>query len=167
MHFRNPIHPGIMRKTFLSLLVMVFAGVSTTSAQEHPTEHPSEHEAEHPTSEKAALTKETLADAITDYVSKESNLKGGYFLFFDDQQGKPLALTLDKVHKERLAALGDGVYFACADFKATDDDMYDLDIFMKEDEHGLEVTEINLHKKNGEARYTWVEKDGIWSKKKK
>jgi Na+-transporting methylmalonyl-CoA/oxaloacetate decarboxylase gamma subunit len=165
MHFRNPIHRGIMRKAFLSLLVMVFAGVSAISAQEHPTEHPSEHPSEHPTSEKAALTKESLADAITDYVTKESNLKGGYFLFFDGQQDKPLALTLDKVHKERLATLGNGVYFACADFKATDDDMYDLDIFMKEDEHGLEVTEINLHKKNGQARYTWVEKDGIWSKK--
>lgn len=161
MHFRNPIHPGIMRKAFLSLLVMVFAGATVVSAQEHPSEHPSEH----PTSKKAALSKESLADAITDYVNKESNLKGGYFLFFDGQQDKPLALTLDKVHKERLATLGDGVYFACADFKATDDDMYDLDIFMKEDEHGLEVTEINLHKKNGQARYVWVEKDGIWSKK--
>lgn len=157
MHFRNPIHPGIVRKAFLSSLILVFAGAMAVSAQEHPTEHP--------TSKKETLTKEALADAITDYVNKESNLKGGYFLFFDGQQDEPLALTLDKVHKERLATLSDGVYFACADFKATDDDMYDLDIFMKGDEHDLEVTEINLHKKNGEARYTWVEKDGIWSKK--
>jgi len=157
MRFRNLIHPGIMHKTFLPLLVMVFAGVTVASAQEHPSEHP--------TSEKATLSKEALADAITDYVNKESNLKGGYFLFFDKQQGKPLALTLDKVHKERLATLGGGVYFACADFKAIDGDMYDLDIFMKENEHGLAVTDISLHKKNGQARYIWVEKNGIWSKK--
>ncbi len=161
MRFRNLIHPWIMHKAFLPLLVMVFAGASVASAQEHPTEHPSEH----PTSKKATLSKEALADAITDYVTGESNLKGGYFLFFDKQQGKPLALTLDRVHKERLATLGGGVYFACADFKAIDGDMYDLDIFMKENKEGLKVTDISLHKKNGQARYIWVEKNGIWSKK--
>lgn len=162
MRFRDLIHLEIMHKAFLSLLIAMFAGVTAASAQEHPTEHPSEH----PTSKKATLTKEVLADAITHYVAGESNLKGGYFLFFDKQQGKPLALTLDKVHKERLATLGGGVYFACADFKAIDGDMYDLDIFMKESKEGLKITDISVHKKSGQARYTWVEKNGIWSKKK-
>lgn len=161
MRFTNLIQPGIIGAAFLSLSIMVFAGASVVSAQEHPSEHPSEH----PTSKKATLTKETLAEAIRDYVNGESDLKGGYFLFFDKKQGKPLALTLDRVHKERLATLGGGVYFACADFKAIDGDMYDLDIFMKETKEGLEVTDISLHKKNGQARYTWTEKNGIWSKK--
>jgi hypothetical protein len=161
MRFRNLIQPGIIRAAFLSLSVMVFAGAGVASAQEHPSEHPSEH----PISQKATLTKETVAEAIADYVNRESSLKGGYFLFFDKKQGKPLALTLDRVHKERLATLGGGVYFACADFKAIDGDTYDLDIFMKDSKQGLEVTDISLHKKNGQARYTWVEKNGIWSKK--
>lgn len=143
--------------------VIFLAGAIAVSAQEHPREHPSEH----PMSKKAEVTKETLASAITDYVSKESDLKGGYFLFFDKKQNKPLALTLDNVHKDRLATLGDGVYFACADFKDTGGDMYDLDIFMKQGTKGLDVTDISVHKKNGEARYDWVEKEGVWSKQEK
>jgi hypothetical protein len=144
---------GIMRKSFLSFMAVVFAGAMTVSAQEHPT------------SKKSVLTNEALADAVTDYVKRETNLKGGYFLFFNSKQNMALALTLNNVHKERLATLGGGIYFACADFKSVDDDTYDLDIFMKEDEHGLEIYDIDLHKKNGQARYVWVEKKGIWSKK--
>ena len=151
---------------FLALLVLLFTGSASVSAQEHPAEHPSEHPQEHPTSDKAELTKESLADAIADYVSRDSELKGGFFLVYDNEQGKALALKLEKVHKDRLAALGDSVYFACADFSATDGSTYDLDIFMKESEAAMDVYNISVHKKNGAARYNWVEKDGIWSKSK-
>ena len=44
---------------------------------------------------------------------------------------------------------------------------YDLDIFMKQGTKGLDVTDISVHKKNGEARYDWVEKEGVWSKQEK
>jgi hypothetical protein len=162
MRSRTRITGWLFNSVIPAVLAIFFSGTIIAAAQEHPGEHPSEH----PTSEKASITKESLAAAITDYVNKESDLKGGYFLFFDKQQNKPLALALDKVHKDRLATLGDGVYFACADFKDTGGDMYDLDIFMKDGTSGLEVSDISVHKKNGEARYDWVEKDGIWSKKK-
>jgi hypothetical protein len=158
-HFRI----GLLNSIFLAFLTVFLTGAIIAGAQEHPREHPSEH----PTSEKPSITRESLATAITDYVNKESDLKGGYFLFFDKQQNKPLALTLANVHKDRLATLGDGVYFACADFKDTGGDMYDLDIFMKQGTKGLDVTDISVHKKNGEARYDWVEKDGVWSKQEK
>jgi hypothetical protein len=151
---------GFIIFVFIAVFLM---GTGTAIAQEHPGEHPSEH----PSSVNTSITKESLAAAITDYVTGESELKGGYFLFFDQEQNKPLALTLDKVHKDRLSALGEGVYFACADFNDTGGDMYDLDIFMMNGMRGLEVTEISVHKKNGEARYVWVEKDGIWSRKTK
>ena len=82
-------------------------------------------------------------------------------------QNKPLALTLEDVHKDRLGDLGDGSYFACADFKDSGGDTYDMDIFMKRGKTGMEATDISVHKKNGVARYDWVEKDGIWSKKAK
>lgn len=151
---------NILTRIFLTVLVVLITGSVSASAQEHPSEHPSEH----PTSTKAEVSKETLADAIIEYVNNESDLKGGFFLVYDQEQDKALALKLDKVHKERLATLGNGVYFACADFNATDGNVYDLDIFMKDSEHGLEVSEISVHKTNGEARYGWVEKDGVWSK---
>ncbi len=157
---------NILTRIFLTVLVVLITGSVSASAQEHPTEHPSEHPSEHPTSDQAEVTRETLADAIIEYVNNESDLKGGFFLVYDKEQGEALALKLDKVHKERLATLGHGVYFACADFNATDGNVYDLDIFMKDSEHGLEVSDISVHKKNGKARYGWVEKDGVWSKSK-
>jgi hypothetical protein len=163
MRRENHLTVRLVTSVLPAVLAVFFTGAIIASAQEHPREHPSEH----PASKKAAVTKETLAAAITDYVNKESELKGGYFLFFDREQDKPLALRLDKVHQDRLSTLGDDVYFACADFEDTGGDMYDLDIFMKKGTSGFDVTDISLHKKNGEARYDWIEKDGIWSKQEK
>lgn len=163
MRRENYLKVRLLTSVLPAVLTVFFTGAIIASAQEHPREHPSEH----PTSKKAEVTKESLAKAITDYVTSESDLKGGYFLFFDKEQDKPLALKLDKVHKDRLSTLGDDVYFACADFEDTGGDMYDLDIFMKKGMRGFNVTDISVHKKNGEARYDWVEKEGIWSKKEK
>jgi hypothetical protein len=137
-------------------------------AQEHPQEHPttpSEHPQERPT--RKALTKETLAKAIEDYVKKDTKLKGGYFLVYDKAAKRPLVLTLVRVHKERLAAVGKGVYFACADFKTPDGVLYDLDFFMKETPQGLQTTEIHIHKERGQPRYTWHfdEKAGLWKRR--
>lgn len=128
-------------------------------------EHPSEHPSEHPQTKSSGLTKEALGKAIKDYVGKEAKLKGGYFLVYDQVSQKPLVLTLDRVHDDRLSKVSDGVYFACADFKTPENQIFDLDIFMKQAETGLEVSEISVHKENGKARYGWVEKDGVWSKK--
>ncbi len=132
-------------------------------ADEHPSEHPKEHPKGQTKS--SGLTREALAKAIKGYVEKEAKLKGGYFLVYDQAARKPLALTLDRVHDDRLSRVSEGVYFACADFRTPENQVYDLDIFMKQSGSGLEVTEIAVHKEDGKARYGWVEKDGIWSKK--
>jgi len=75
-----------------------------------------------------------------------------------------LPSTLDKVHKDKLATLGNGLYFVCADFKTPGGKVYDLDVFMTEGENGLTPTEVTVHKEEGVARYGWVEKDGIWER---
>jgi hypothetical protein len=130
-------------------------------AQEHPKEHPEEH----PEGEAAAVSKENLAAAIRGYVEKDSKLKGGYFCVFDTVAKAPLALTLVKVHDDKLAQVGEDTYFACADFKALDGAVYDLDIFMRgESADDLEVTEITIHKKDGKERYGWKEEGGVWTK---
>ncbi|MEE9553026.1 MAG: hypothetical protein V3W18_01915 [candidate division Zixibacteria bacterium] len=162
MRQNNKSIESVLMRAFFSVLMLLFVGSVSAIAQEHPSEHPSEH----PTSDKAEVSKESLAIAITDYVNNDADLKGGFFLVYDQEQDKALALKLAKVHKERLATLGHGVYFACADFNATDGNVYDLDVFMKDSENGLEVYDISVHKTNGEARYGWVEKDGVWSKSK-
>ncbi len=90
-------------------------------------------------------------------MARDSELKGGYFLVYDDKADKPLRLRLDKVHRERLSKIDDGLYFVCADFKTPEGTVYDLDFWMtgtsKED---LSLSDtIAVHKENGERRYYW------------
>ena len=152
-------------KLFVILPVIpLFAGYLVAS--EHPTsEHPVG--AVNAQSAKVAprISMVQLADAIEGYIQKSAKLHGGYFLYYDKVQTKPLVLTLVRVHKKRLATLGNGVYFACTDFKTPAGKVYDLDFYMKDVGGKLEVTEISVHKVAGNARYTWSDKGGKWFKK--
>ena len=127
---------------------------------EHP-EHP-----EHPTTKKEPqITVEALAISIENYIQNDVNLKGGFFVYDKDKK-ELLTLTLTKIHKERLSNIGGDTYFACADFSASNGNIYDLDIFMTgKSTNELVVTEINVHKENGKARYHWENQKGIWVKK--
>ncbi|MBT3269714.1 hypothetical protein HN371_21395 [Candidatus Poribacteria bacterium] len=111
------------------------------------------------------LTKEALAVAIKAHIDAATEAQGGHFHIEDHKAGVQLTLNLDKVHEERLATLGDGVYFACSDFKATDGKMYDVDFFMADADEGLVMTELHVHKEDGVARYTWHENSGVWSRR--
>ena len=149
------------------LLVAALAIAGWSYAAEHPAEHPAEHAAEHPAEAAApGITKDQLADAIRKYVEKDSKLKGGYFVVYDKKAQMPLALTLKKVHEDRLSTIGKGVYFFCADFETPTGKVYDLDIFMKgADKDHLKATKVLIHKEAGVERYTWYEEGGIWKKK--
>lgn len=119
---------------------------------------------EHP--ELAHLTQvstDSLAEAITSYVAAESKERGGSFPVPAPTGGEALGLTLDTVHRERLSRLADGRYFACADFKDTKGNTYDVDIFMRAESKGLVPADILVHKVNGAARFNWTERDGVWS----
>ncbi len=154
------------------LAVALLATAGFVYAAEHPAEHPSgTMQMEHPAKQmggmqQAELTKQDLADAIRTYVDKDSDLKGGYFLIYDRQEEEPLVLTLKDVHEDRLATIGNGTYFACADFVTPDGKLYDLDIFMKgTNKDNMEVTDITIHKAGGKERYTWFEDKGVWKMK--
>ena len=134
--------------------------VALVSAQEHPQEHPTDN----PTSA-SRIDKESIVAAIEQYVDRDANLKGGSFLVLDDQTGDVLRLKLDRVHKKRLASVGNDTYFACADFTTSKGITYDLDLFLKgASPNELAVTEIAVHKEEGKARYTWSEKMGVWTR---
>lgn len=152
-----------MKKAFLAVLVSILF-FSFAWAQEHPKattqEHPKTTKKE-PTS----LTTAELAKGIRDYVEGDSELKGGYLLIYDPAIKKSLELTLTKVHEDKLSQVGENLYFACSDFKATNGKTYDLDFFMKQDESGLKVTEISIHKQEGKPRYSWAEEKGLWVRK--
>src|SRR5262245_52684783 len=118
---------------------------------------------EHP--ELAHLTQvstDSLADAITAYVSAESKQRGGSFPIPEPNGGAPHEVTLSTVHRERISKLGDGRYFACADFKEANGTTYDVDVFMRAESKGLVPSDIIVHKVNGTARFNWVERDGAW-----
>jgi hypothetical protein len=149
---------NITRITFVFLALLALA--SWAIAAEHPAEHPEEQHGSKP-----GITKGELGDAVRDYVEKDSALKGGYFLVYDKKAGESLALSLLKVHEDRLSSIGRDVYFACADFKTPEGKVYDLDIFMKgHDKDNLAVTEVSVHKEAGVERYTWREEGGVWKK---
>ena len=115
---------------------------------------------------KIAITKDALADAIEGYVMEQAELGDGYFIVTDDITGEELKLTLDKVHRKRLARIGPDEYFACADFMATDGRVFDLDVFMKgTDKDNLEFSQFMVHKVEDKERYTWFEEEGVWKRK--
>ncbi len=153
----------------LALIVMFATAISVNAADSTHTrggmEHPEGGGMEHPEDGGMMgfhVDKDVMAKAITDYINKDSQLKGGYFLFYDAKDKKPLALTLTKVHKDRLSQVGKNLYFACTDFKEAGGTMYDLDFFMKNIDDQLQVTDVKVHKQADKPRYTWHEKDGMW-----
>lgn len=142
----------------LAAAIIVAIAPAKLQAQEHPTEHPKKE---------SALSPDAIAEEIEQYVQNKSEQNDGYFPFYDEETKTDLKLTLDKVHKDRLSKVADSLYFACSDFKSIDKKTYDLDFFLKEDSSGLEVTEMTIHKVNGEPRYSWVEEDGVWKRQTK
>lgn len=156
---------------FLAVLAMSAAismvGTTLVLAQEHP-EHPTKEMKEHPEhpEEGIKVDKESIAEAITNYVETDVKLKGGYFFVYDPVSKTPLQLTLTKVHKERLAQVGENLFFACSDFDAVSGKTFDLDFFMEEDADRLVVTEVMIHKEDGKPRYTWYQEGDIWKRKK-
>lgn len=154
---------------FLTAALMLLFVAQAALTQEHP-EHPKEtsekatEHPEHPT-EAMEVDMSMVADAINDYVKTDTKLKGGFFLVYDAKAKAPLLLTLTKVHEERLAKVGDNLYFACSDFREDGGKMYDLDFFMEADHGELYVTEVMIHKEDDKPRYAWFEKDGIWKRK--
>lgn len=149
-----------MKRILLSVMVSCFFW-GFAFAQEHP-EHPKSETAKKETSK---VTTAQMAKAITDYVEKDTKLKGGFFLIYDPTISKSLELKLEKVHEDKLSKVSDTLYFACSDFKATGGKMYDLDFYMQLDESGLTVSEISIHKQDGKPRYNWSQEKGLWVRK--
>ena len=141
--------------------LIIVIGLINFLIAEHPTEHPSEH----PTTIKfPKLTILQLAESIEKYIQQDIELKGGFFVF-DVKNNEVLNLQLSKIHKKRLSNIGNNTYFACADFQASNGKVYDLDVFMMgKSQDDLVVTEINVHKESGIARYGWQNSGGIWVK---
>ncbi|HEG44455.1 MAG TPA: hypothetical protein ENH94_10450 [Phycisphaerales bacterium] len=146
-----------------TVVLMLLCAVQGCKKEEHPTGSPEEHPTQ--TDENGQLTKDELADAIVEYVQRTADEQGGYFIVYDDVNDEELKLTLDKVHRKRLARTAENEYFACADFRTPREKVYDLDVFMiGTNKDNLEFSEFSIHKEAGKERYTWRQKNGIWEK---
>jgi hypothetical protein len=150
------------RPLALAIALTCMAFFSLWAVAQEKKEHPKEHP-EHPKSEKKVSTDE-IDKAIQAHIEKTAKAAGGKFPVKDDVLKKTWELELVKVHKDKLQALADGTYFACVDLKAADGTMVDVDFFLKKEGDGLAVSDTTVHKINGKARYSYVEKDGVWSR---
>ncbi len=142
-----------MKQRVLIFILSVFILSATyTFAGEHPGEHPGEEWVE----------KDRVKEAIKEYVEKDRALKGGYFLLWDDKEGRTLRLKFSKFHKKVRYIKDEGAYFMCTDFISVDDRrLIDVDFWLKPAEDGtLRVTAIKIHKVNNFPRFIY-EKDRI------
>ena len=124
-----------------------------------------EHPSEHPAGEQSEVTTEMIAKAIEKHVKKVSKKSDGYFIVEDKEAKKTLYLKLGKIHKERLSAVKENLYFACVDFTNKDGKSYAIDVFLKDGGEKLKVTEMIVHKEEGKPRYNWEKKGDYWIKK--
>jgi hypothetical protein len=162
-----------MRQLRLSLALVVAASlvlaVGALAQQEHPQEHPKkegekkEHPAkEHPTAK--PVTTGDIEKAIRAHVEATSKKNNGSFPVKDDVLKKTWALTLDRVHTDKLTQLDKNTSFACVDFNADDGTKVDVDFFLKGKGDKLEVSDTSVHKINGVARYNYQQEGDFWKR---
>lgn len=96
----------------------------------------------------ATETREVVLDTIEDYVRRDVDLKEA-FLVVDPRTGEPLKLAFDHVH-QGVKPRGER-YLACVDFRDDAGMLYDVDVVVDLDAERPRVTEVYLHKVDGEA----------------
>jgi hypothetical protein len=152
-----------MRANGLEVIGLAFVSCLVLSANLVADEH--RKGGEHPKGHAVGVSKEDLGEAIEAYIAGETTKGGGAWKIEDSEEKTTLMLTLDHVHKDKLTSTAKDTYFACADLKNSDGHMYDLDVFMTgPDKAHLKVTDVSVHKKDGQERYTWMEESGLWKK---
>ncbi len=142
------------RTTLLAILIFsLFLGAGYSPAEEeHPGGHPGI----------ALVEKDAVKKAIEEYIEKDTELKGGYFLLWDDKEKQTLRLEFSRFHEKVRYIEDEGAYFVCTDFISLDNRrLIDVDFWLKPTEDGsLEVTAIKIHKVNNRPRFIY-EKDRI------
>jgi hypothetical protein len=160
------------RWTTLSGLVLLIPFLGGCSHGGDAADHPGPGGTDHPSaapspgaSSDSGLSRQALAQAVRNYVDARAAKNHGYFEVYDPVARKQLHLSLVRVMNNHLSALGNGVYFACADFRSRTGRLYDIDVFMKQTPSGLQAQDVAVHKVNGQPRYYWIENHGRWTKR--
>lgn len=142
--------------TIAAAISLFFMPATAVFSQEHP-EHPEAGGA------KKQVSTADISAGIKKHIETETkqNNDGKMHVQY---KGKDLALSLMKVHDDRLQDLGGGKYFACVDMKGTDGKTYDIDFFLTGHPGEMTVTDTSVHKIDGKPLYNWKEENGKWKK---
>jgi hypothetical protein len=100
--------------------------------------------------EEKELSDSEVRDAIVNYIKNEAGTDGT-FAIEDTVAGKTWQLTYDYVH-ETVQETEDGRYYACVDFTEGNNRL-DLDIYVVKEDDKPKVSEVVIHKVNGESRW--------------
>ncbi|MBI4052337.1 MAG: hypothetical protein HY400_07505 [Elusimicrobia bacterium] len=99
--------------------------------------------------------------AVLGYIKSHTSEEDGLFHFLDEELENEWALTLKKIHLERIIHLGEGRYYACVDFvekgneqEEMPDIALDMDFYVNK-ESNWDVEEVLIHSVDGELRYTY------------
>jgi hypothetical protein len=180
----------------LSMFAMAPIALAGEHPSEHPKEHPkaapkSEAKAEEKSSEKAKdktkgkkekgtkesdaakdkgaslWNREKVEQDLVSFINGQSSKSGGKYTVSDELAKTTRAMSLAKIHSDKIMQMEDGTSFVCADFKDANGETVDLDFFMKPTEGGAvdEVTRVQIHKVNGKERYTYFLQNGQWLQK--
>jgi hypothetical protein len=145
----------IERITLAAAIALFLSPATVMFSQEHP---------EHPTAggAKKQVSTADISAGIKKHINAETNKSDEKFHL--KYEGQDLALSLMKVHDDRLQDLGGGKYFACVDMKGTDGKAYDIDFFLTGQPAQMKVTNTSVHKIDGKPLYNWKEENGKWNK---
>ena len=105
-----------------------------------------EHPGEEVRGEVEAAQVET---AIRDYIKKDEMLKGR-FMVYDGKEEMVRHLNFQELHA--VNQLDDDTYFVCADFEDQNKNKLDLDFYIDNEDAGLTVSKLLIHKVNGKSR---------------
>ena len=97
----------------------------------------------------AKLSSEEVIKIITTYISDKVSDEGS-FEAEDTSESRTWNLQFDYVH-ESVYETEDGRYYACVDFTEGEDRL-DLDLYVSKEDEEQKVSEIVIHKVNGESR---------------
>lgn len=136
-------------------------GAARLEAEEHPgKEHAGKEHAGKPVVPAVSPTDEAIRTAMQAYALEVTHQNGGSFPIHDEKTGHGRKLTFQQVH-QRVGKLAtrDG-YFSCADFVDQETgETLDVDFWVTVKDGVLQVTGSEIHKVNGQPRFTYNEKD--------
>lgn len=95
-----------------------------------------------------------------------SRSKGGTWEVPDAAVSRSRKLSLQAVRTETLLPLTDGTASVCVDFVDDNGDRVDVDFNLERSDAGSaeRIGDFEIHRVNGKARYTYLEKEGAWTR---